>query len=314
MTASTTSPTHLHQPPWWAYGALGLSMSLVGSYVALSKPLLVVFPVFLLAWLRFGIGALAMARWIKRPEHEPTLERRERQLLFLQSFLGNFLFSTFMLFGVAMTSAVTAGLIMSALPGVVAILSRTFLKEQLQRQTIAAIALSAMGIGLFAYGRQEPAHADAFQAHWLGPLLVFAAVVCEASYVVIGKRLTARISPRRISAIINLWGLLLVTPMGLYAAWHFDFGTVAAPLWLLVLFYGMAASVWTVWLWMKGLQHVPAARAGVFTVMLPVSAAAIGVLLLGERPSLPQWVAFGLAMLGLWVATRKTRNPLAAPL
>ena len=37
-----------------AYACLALSMSLVGSYVALSKPLAAAFPVLLLAWLRFG--------------------------------------------------------------------------------------------------------------------------------------------------------------------------------------------------------------------------------------------------------------------
>jgi hypothetical protein len=35
-------------------------MALVGSYVGLSKLLVAVFPVLLLAWLRFGIAALAM--------------------------------------------------------------------------------------------------------------------------------------------------------------------------------------------------------------------------------------------------------------
>ena len=51
-----------------AYGYLALSMTLVGSYVALSKPLAAVFPVLLLAWLRFGIGALAMPHWLNKPE------------------------------------------------------------------------------------------------------------------------------------------------------------------------------------------------------------------------------------------------------
>ena len=40
-----------------AYACLALSMSLVGSYVALSKPLVAALPVFLLAWLRFAMGA-----------------------------------------------------------------------------------------------------------------------------------------------------------------------------------------------------------------------------------------------------------------
>lgn len=54
-----------------AYFCLALSMALVGSYVALSKPLTVVLPIFLLAWLRFGIGGLAMLHWLKNPAMKP---------------------------------------------------------------------------------------------------------------------------------------------------------------------------------------------------------------------------------------------------
>ena len=58
-----------------AYGALALSMTLVGCYVALSKPLVAVFPVFLLAWLRFGIGGVAMVGWLldNRDERVPGI-------------------------------------------------------------------------------------------------------------------------------------------------------------------------------------------------------------------------------------------------
>jgi drug/metabolite transporter (DMT)-like permease len=91
--------------------------------------------------------------------------------------------------------------------------------------------------------------------------------------------------------------------MGLYAALHFDFASVAAPSWLLLVFYALAASVWTVWLWMTGLKTVPAARAGVFTVMLPISAALVGVLILGESLSALQLVAFAIALVGVVLAT-----------
>jgi len=58
-------------------------MMLVGSYVALSKPLAAVFPVFLLAWLRFGIGGLAMLHWLKKPVDEPPMTAQTKRLLFL---------------------------------------------------------------------------------------------------------------------------------------------------------------------------------------------------------------------------------------
>jgi drug/metabolite transporter (DMT)-like permease len=63
----------------------------------------------------------------------------------------------------------------------------------------------------------------------------------------------------------------------------------------------------TVWLWMTGLKHVPAASAGVFTVLLPVSAALVGVTLLGERFSAVQAAAFALALAGIVLATWPAR-------
>ena len=296
-----------------AYSCLALSMSLVGSYVALSKPLAAAIPVFLLAWLRFGIGGLAMLHWLRKPASEPPMPPRVRGLLFLESFLGNFLFSICMLYGVSLTSAVSAGVIMAAIPAVVALLSGVFLREPITPRIWAAIACSALGIGLMAFGRPGDHGAGAVAGTdpsyaWLGNLLVFAAVVCEASYAVIGKALTGALGPKRITSLINLWGFALITPFGLYAAWRFDFGSVHAGTWTLLVFYALAASVWTVWLWMTGLKVVPAAQAGVFTVMLPVSAAAVGVVFLGETLGALQVAAFAAALAGVLLATLPVRS------
>jgi drug/metabolite transporter (DMT)-like permease len=278
-------------------------MSLVGSYVALSKPLAAAIPVFLLAWLRFGIGGLAMLHWLRRPANEAPLTGRAKRLLFLESFLGNFLFSLCMLFGVSLTSAVSAGVIMAAIPATVALLSWAFLRERITGRTWAAIACAAFGIGLLAVGKPPDSAAATGGLAWLGNLLVLGAVVCEASYAVIGKTLTGLLGPKRITALINMWGFALVTPFGLYTALQFDFGSVSRGAWLLLVFYALAASVWTVWLWMTGLKVVPAAQAGVFTAMLPVSAGLVGVLVLGEQLGPLQMLAFVAALLGVLLAT-----------
>jgi drug/metabolite transporter (DMT)-like permease len=291
-------------------------MSLVGSYVALSKPLAAALPVFLLAWLRFGIGALAMLRWLKKPASEPPMTTATRKLVFLESFLGNFLFSICMLFGVSMTSAVSAGVIMAAIPATVALMSWAFLRERIAPRVWGAVACAALGIGLLALSKSEHAApvASALGADmasskaWLGNLLVLGAVLCEAAYAVIGKKLTGALGPKRISSLINLWGFALMTPMGLYLALDFDFGAVAAGTWLLLVFYALAASVWTVWLWMTGLKGVPASQAGVFTVMLPVSAALVGVVVLGEALSSAQMLAFAVALVGVLLATLPGRR------
>lgn len=275
-------------------------MALVGSYVGLSKLLVAVIPVFLLAWLRFGIAAVAMAHWVRRRgSGDAPLSRHDRVLLFWESFLGNFLFSICMLFGVLHSTALAAGVIMAAIPAAVALMSWAFLRERITLRVAAGIGFAVGGIALVSASRAEGAGSGSL----LGNALLFGAVVCEASYVVIGKQLTGNVSPRRISALVNLWGFALVTPLGLWQALRFDFAAVQAPMWWLLLFYSLAASMWTVWLWMTGLRHVPASRAGVFTVMLPISAAAVGILFLGEQLSGVQLAAFALALTGLLLAT-----------
>jgi len=300
-----------------AYACLASSMALVGSYVALSKPLVAVLPVFLLAWLRFGIGAIAMLPWLRKPADEAPMTAATRRLVFLESLLGNFLFSICMLHGVSMTSAVSAGVIMAAIPAVVALMSWAFLGERIGRRVWGAIACAALGIGLLALSNSEHstqasgalAASSGPRTVWLGNALVFGAVLCEASYAVIGKKLTGVLGPKRISALINLWGFALMTPMGLWLALGFEFAAVHTGTWLLLVFYALAASVWTVWLWMTGLSVVPAARSGVFTAMLPVSAALVGVLILGESLGGLQLLAVALALAGVLLATLPGRSP-----
>lgn len=286
-----------------AYLCLALSMSLVGSYVALSKPLAAIFPVMLLAWLRFGIGTVAMLGWLKAPAHEAALTRQTKWLLFFESFFGNFLFTLCMISGVAMTSAVTAGVTMAAIPAAVAIMSWLFLREAVGARTWTAIVFAVAGIGLNALSKTDGSNVAPATQQGLGQLLLIAAVLCEAAYAVIGKKLTASVSPKRITALINLWGFALSGPAGLYLAWQFDFSQVSAPAWGLLLFYALAACVWTVWLWMTGLRAVPASQAGIFTVLLPVSAALVGMLALGEHISTVQLLAFGIALTSVVIAT-----------
>lgn len=290
-----------HRTPWLAFACLAASTSLIGSYVGLSKLLVLAFPVFLLAWLRFGIAAVLMMGWVKRGANEPPLDKRSRWLLFWESFLGNFLFSICLLFGLKASSAVVAGVIMAGIPAAVAGLSWLVSREKIAPRVLLGIALGVAGIATVALGKGDAS--DGSTATPLGTLLLLGAVLCEASYVVIGKQLTsAHVSPKRISALINLWGLALVTPLGLWQAWQFDFSAPSLSVWGLLGFYAAAASVVTVWLWMTGLRHVPAAKAGVFMVFLPITTAIVG-LLLGEHMGASQALAYGLALAGVVLAT-----------
>lgn len=294
---------------WIAYGCLALSMTLVGTYVGLSPMLVAVFPVTLLAWMRFAVAAVAMSTWVAPGPTDEPLSRRDHGLLLLQSFLGNFLFTLCALKGAAWAGGLASGVIMAGIPAAVALLSMAFLGERLSGRAVAAVVCSCAAVALVALGRASgdapPTESAPSDRHTLaGYGLLVAAVFCEASYVVIGKRLSGHVSPRRVTAIINLWGLAFSTPLALPLAFSFTFGEVSPSTWGLFLFYALSASVVTVWLWMRGLAGVQAQQAGIFTVMLPISAAAVGILVLGESVRPVHVAALVLALLAIVLATR----------
>ena len=292
-----------------AYLSLATAMIVVGAYVGFSKALVIVFPVFLLAGMRFAIAAVAMAPWLRRPAGEAPLDARTHRLLFLESFFGNFLFSICMLFGIRQSSALAAGVIMAALPAVVAVLSWLLLRERVGLRVAAGIACAIAGIALVAFARDD--EGELASGSLVGSALLLAAVTCEALYVVIGKQLSASVGPKRISALINLWGLVLVLPFALWQLRDFSPSFIPTSSWVLLVVYSIAASIVTVWLWMTGLKHVSAASAGIFTVFLPVSAAAVGVLIYGEQFTAVQTAAFALALGGVVLATWPRRAPTA---
>ncbi len=303
--------------PWLSYLALAAAMAVVGAYVGFSKALVIVFPIFVLAWMRFAIAAVAMAPWLRRPAGEAPLDGRTRGLLFLESFFGNFLFSVCMLFGISHSSALAAGVIMAAIPAVVALLSWLILGERVRWRVALGIACAIAGIALVALARDD--EGELASGSLLGSALLLGAVTCEAIYVVLGKKLSARVGPKRISAFINLWGLALVTPFAIWQLPGFTFGFIPTSSWVLLVVYAIAASVLTVWLWMTGLKHVPASSAGVFTVFLPISAAAVGVFVFGETFTAAQAGAFALALVGVVLASfpdraRRAGGAMPAPL
>jgi len=297
-----------------SYALLTASMALVGTYVALSKPLVATIPVFALAFMRFAIAAVAMLPWTFAARAEAPLTRTEQRLFFLLSFFGNFLFSICMLIGISMTTAGAAGVILATLPAVVALLSYAILRERLNSRGWIAIGLAVAGIALLQMDRGASASEASGETSRavIGNLLMFAAVVCEAVYVIIAKRLAATRAPLRVSALINLWGLALIAPFGLWQLASFNAGALTAGLWLLLIFYSLSASLFAVWMWVAGLKQVPASQAGVFTVALPAAATLVGVMLLDEPWTWVQAAALALASAGI-VLISSARPPSASP-
>jgi drug/metabolite transporter (DMT)-like permease len=277
-------------------------MAVVGSYVALAKPLTEVFPVFLLAWLRFGLSALAMWTWTRHGAKEARINAAQHRMLFAQSFFGNFLFSICMLYGVSQTTASASGVILATIPAAVALLSWAWLKEKIGPRVWMAIAIAMAGLVVLSLAKSSAGKTSGNMT-LIGNALIFASVWCEAIYVILAKKLVNALSAQRIAALINLWGLALMTPLGLWQASSFNFTQVSIAHWLLLVFYSLAASMLSTWLWMTGAKSVPANRSGVFTVAMPITAALIGILIFNEPLTLAMGIAFVCALAGIALIT-----------
>src|SRR6202012_5551935 len=229
------------------------SMLLVGSNVGIGKSIVEFVPVPLFALLRFVI-AMAVLGPLLRMAKLRQVKRDEWINLFLQALFGTFGFTLLMLNGVQRTSAVAAGVITSTIPAVVALLSWLILKERPNGRALASIALAIIGVVVInlAHGARNAGE----ETSLTGNLMVLGAVGCESLYIILSRRLTQTLAPLDICAYTHLFGLLLMLPVGLPAALSFDWAGVPPGIWGLSVWYGLAASVFSFWLWMKGIRHV----------------------------------------------------------
>ncbi|WP_321808698.1 DMT family transporter [Burkholderia sp. BCC1993] len=295
-----------------------LSMLFVGSNVGIGKSIVVFVPVAILATLRFVI-AIAVLWPLFSSVKMRAVRRAEWLNLFLQAFFGTFMFTLLMLNGVQRTSAVAAGVITSTIPAIVALFAWLILREKPNGRALVSIALAIAGVVTINLANGSAGSTSAHGAggtssgSLTGNLLILGAVCCESIYVILSRRLTQTLAPIDICAYTHLFGLCLMLPLGATALWHFDYASVPAGTWALVVWYGLSASIFSFWLWMKGIRHVPGSLAGVFSAVLPVAAAAYGIAFLGERPTLAHGIALACVVTGIVLASlRVKRVPAAA--
>jgi drug/metabolite transporter (DMT)-like permease len=146
----------------------------------------------------------------------------------------------------------------------------------------------------------------------IGNLLIGGAVLCEASFVILGKRLAPPYRPLRLSFGANLVGLGLSIPLVLIDAPALDLAAIRPAMWLLGTWYALAASVICLWLWYRGLPYVETWLAGLATAAIPVAALATSALYLGETID-PIKLAGAALVIAAIVLGAMSSRPVAPP-
>jgi drug/metabolite transporter (DMT)-like permease len=297
--------------PRLAVLSLVAAMTLTGANVALAKAIVAEVPLYLFLLFRFAVASAALALLVRR-EPGPRLSaltNTQRRSLFGMAALGMVGFTILMFEGVKRTSAADAGVITATLPAVVAVLGVVVLGQRLSILQTAAIALAVAGLATV-----QTAGAGTGTSSLVGNVLVGGAVLCEASFVLLGKRLAPPYRPLRLSLGANLVGLVLSVPMALTEVRGFDPFAVSPAMWLLGLWYALAASVICLWLWYRGLPHVETWLAGLATAAIPVAALATSAVYLGESIGWARLAGAALVMAGIALGALASRETRAAGL
>lgn len=266
-----------------AYFCLAMAMVIVGSSVVVGKLVVSSFPVFLAAGLRFGVGTLVLLPllWLHEGVSLPDLSRREWLLLFLQAFAGAFLFTVFLFYGLKLTNAAEAGIITSTAPAVVGVLAFLFLREKLTFNKIVGITLAVCGV-LLSTGMSNTLDAGQQTSTWIGYLLVFGAVVGEASFTILRKSLPDTISPLFMATMMSLFSFVLFLPLAVVEGVQFDLTAISPQEWLLILYYGVVITAVAFILWFQGVTKVSGSTAAIFTGVAPISAVVLSYVILQE--------------------------------
>ncbi|HYC05363.1 MAG TPA: DMT family transporter [Azospirillaceae bacterium] len=294
-----------------AYLQLSLSMILVGLSVPVSKAMLAYAPPLVATEVRFALVALVLAplavpAWFARAPSGVPATKGDWTSLGLLALFGMVLFNVFLMYGLQGTSAITAGILTSTIPAMTALAAALILGERLGRGGVAGTVLAVAGIAAInlAPGASGGGHAEGGAADTLlGNALVFGAVLSEALYGVYARRLGGRVSPLQVTFLANLGSALVMLPLAWATAGEWGPGDVPGWLWALFAASSLGNGALAVFLWMRGVVHVPASRAGLFTGLLPVAAMLAAVALLGERFTAAHGIGLGLVLLAIALGT-----------
>lgn len=195
--------------------------------------------------------------------------------------------------------ALTALLAICSAPLMIAAGAALSLKERPSPATLAALPLAVAGTAMVLTGPR--ATGDAPPGFAAGAVAALGAGLSYAVFAVTAKGLLARIAPLPLAALTFTLAAVLLTPVLVLergAAAQLSVG------WPLLLYLGVVPTAGAYVVFGAGLRRVTVTTAGIATLLEPLTAAALGVLLFGERLGAVGWAGAALLLAALGLLAR----------
>lgn len=286
------------------YALLLLATMLYGGNLVAFRVAAPLMPPVVLAALRCLISFLVLAAF------QPFLPTRPRPIraadvrdFTILGFTGMVFVSLAMFLGMRTTTATNASIIYTSTPAIVAIGSVLFLGETMTWLTTSGILLSLLGVlVILTNGSLQTLQSMRFNR---GDLLIFAASLSWAAYLVYGRRVLRRFDPWRATCYATAVGSLVLSIAASFAAPLQALASSTLIAWGLILYLSIPGLGVPFLISNYALQQIGAARTAIFQNMIPIFAMLFGWLLLNERIGAPQIAGAVLVILGVLLVTRR---------
>ena len=281
-----------------AYSLMACAALLWAGNIVLSRAASVSVPPVGLSFWRWAVAfAIFLPFVLPLVRKQWPVLRREWRLLAILGLLGVAVFHTFLYIAVNTTTAINVSLIYAATPALVPLLARLVLSDRIGTRQAAGIVLSSLGIAIVV----TRADWDALRAlqFTTGDLWMIAAVIGWSLYSVLVKRRPADLHPNAMLAGMMGCGLLMILPFYLWEAltartMPLDWNTT----WV-VGYVAIFASIIAYLCYNRGIELVGPSRAALTAHMLPVFAAILAVIFLGETLHLYHLAGAAAVVIGI---------------
>lgn len=240
---------------------------------------------------------VALAMRVRWPQ-----QRRLQAILLLSGFCGFIGFPMLFTFGVHLTSANHASMILAALPIFTGAIAMGWDRRRPSRIWIIGSVIALAGEAVLIGGR---AGAGTGIASIGGDALVLASNCFASLGYVAGGRLQQAGYP---STGTTFWGAaamaLVLAPVVPLLWARGEFAVASVPAWSAIAYLAIVVTIlgYVLWYWALGKGGI--ARVGLIQFLQPVSGVVLAALLLHERISLSFLIASALVLGGVWLAIR----------
>jgi drug/metabolite transporter (DMT)-like permease len=225
----------------------------------------------------------------------------------LYSLLGVILNQFFYIKGLALSTAINAILISTAIPVSTLLVGIALRLERPSLRKFTGIALAALGVIYLI----DPTRADFEHSTALGNLLLVANTIVYGAYIAISQQVIRRYGALTVITWIFVFGSFAALPIGGFYLAQTPLENVSWQVWLTVAVIILLPTVGAYYLNAFALSRVSPSTVAIYIYLQPLFAFSLAPFVLGESWNSRTWIAAILIFIGVATVTwRARRSPI----